>query len=81
MKSEINQQDKECPRTCHLSSSALGGTPLIGQKLDRVKERKPQTLYLKGETELLVTYSSMREDAAFRGLAYQDLEMKKRCQS
>lgn len=45
-----------------------------------VKERKPQTLHPKGETELLVTYSSIREDAAFRGLAYQDFKMKKECQ-
>lgn len=69
------------PRTGHPSSSALGGTPFIGQRLDTVKERKPQTLYTREETEPLVTYSTIREDAAFKVLEYQDLKMKNECQS
>lgn len=49
------------PRTRHPTSPVLGGIPFIGQKLDIVKERKPQASYPRGETEPWVMHSSERE--------------------
>lgn len=46
-----------------------------------VKERKLHALYPRGEIEPQGMYSSMKEDAAFRGLVYQELRMKTECQS